>query len=473
MSSPHSPGSGPAVTFWGAARTITGSMHMVDVGGEQILLDCGLFLDRGPEARERNRTFPFDPCRVRAVVLSHAHIDHCGNLANLVRQGFAGPILCTPATRDLLALMLADSAKIHEENALHANAVRSPDAPYVEPLSTRDDVRRTMEACVPVAYDTPVALNSCARLRLLEAGHVLGSAMIELTLAWGGRQWKVVFTGDVGRSGMPLLRDAASLPPADLVICESTYGGQSHDPIEQTTEMLRVMARQTLARGGKVLIPTFSLGRSQMLVHCLLEMIRAGQLPAVPLFVDSPLASDIAAVYRRHLDHLAPAVAAQLAAGGDFLDGPEVHYVRALEESRQLGGRKGPCVLVASGGMCEGGRILHHLKHNVDDPRASIILVSYQAPDTLGWRLLERKPTVRFLGRQWNKWAEVIALKGFSGHADQKDLLTLLAPQAGRVRQVRLVHGEPAPAETLATELRHLGFADVAVPKPGETVFLS
>jgi metallo-beta-lactamase family protein len=458
----------PRVTFWGAAGTVTGSMHLVEVAGDQVLLDCGLFLERRGDTPERNRHFPFDPYRLRAVVLSHAHIDHCGNLPNLVRQGFAGPIYCTPPTRDLLELMLVDSARIHEEDTLQANIVRSADTPWVAPLYSRDDALHTLELCVPIPYERPQAIGAHVQCRLVDAGHVLGSAMVALTVNCRGHEQTLTFTGDLGRPGMALQRDPAPLPPADLVICECTYGGTSHAPIAAVIESLRNLVRETVARGGKVLIPAFSLGRCQLVVHYLQQLMRSGQAPAVPIFVDSPLASNISGVYRRHLDYLA----AGASVAGDLFDGPLLHYVRAIEESRQLSARREPCVIVASGGMCEGGRILHHLKHNVDDPRSSVVLVSYQAPDTLGARLLERRPTVRFHGRDWNKWIDVLQLRGFSGHADHDDLLRALAPLTSRAPTVRLVHGEPAAAAALGNDLRARNFANVVPARYGETVEL-
>jgi metallo-beta-lactamase family protein len=362
--------------------------------------------------------------------------------------------------------MLIDSARIHEEEALHANMVRSGDMPWVEPLSTRDEARRAVDLCVPLPYDRLQTIGHNVQLRLVDAGHVLGSAMVALSIHYQGRAHTLTFTGDLGRPGMALQRDPAPLPAADLVICESTYGGSTHDSVAQVTEALRRVVEETMARGGKVLIPAFSLGRSQLLVHYLQTFMRAGRLPAVPIFVDSPLACNIAGVYRRHLDYLADRDEVRT----DLLDGPLLHHVRSLEESRQLSIRREPCVIVASGGMCEGGRILHHLKHNVDDPRCTIVLVSYQAPDTLGARLLERRPTVRFHGRDWNKWAEVVQLRGFSGHADHNDLLAAVAPLGDR--QVRLVHGEPEAAGALRKDLQERGFADVALAQYGETVAL-
>jgi metallo-beta-lactamase family protein len=451
----------PTVTFWGAAQQVTGSMHLVEAAGHRILLDCGLFLGSRSETYARNRAFPFRPAELDAVVLSHAHIDHCGNLPNLIRQGFTGPVFCTPATYDLLGLMLADSARIHEEDALVQRVLEQSGQ---EALYTREDAARTLGQCVAVPYDRPHALNAYAELRFADAGHILGSAMVGLALDGGGREWSLTFTGDLGRRGQGFLREPAAVPRADLLICESTYAGRRHEPLTQTLAALADTVRRTVARGGKVFIPAFSLGRAQIVVHYLREGVRSGRLPRVPLFVDSPLAADIAEVYRRHPDCLA----------GPPEVGPTaeelVHYVRTREESREVSRQRDPCVVVASGGMCQGGRILHHLQHHIDDPRCTVVLVSYQALQSLGHRLLERGPTVRFLGRKWNKWAEVVELTGFSGHADHADFLAALAPLAGRTPKVRLVHGEPAQAEALARDLRERGFPDIAIPGRGESV---
>jgi len=473
MISPSSPNSSePSVTFWGGAREVSGSMHLVEAAGRQVLLDCGLYLDRRIEADRRNRTFPFDPYRVDAVVLSHAHIDHSGNLPNLVRQGFGGPIYCTSATRDLLTLMLADSARIHEEEAIHANISRPHDEPWVAPLYTRQDVEKTLQQCVSLPWERSEEILPGITIRLVDAGHVLGSAMVALTARSHGRDFSLTFTADLGRPGLPLLRQPSPVPPADLVISESTYGGQTHEPIERMGEALRVLVRQTVERGGKVLIPAFSLGRVQLVVHCLQELLKKNRLPAVPIFVDSPLAGGIAEIYRHHPECLSEETLRELEEPVNFLTGPMLHYIRTVDESKQLNTRRGPCVIVASSGMGEGGRILHHFKHHIDDPRSSIVLVSYQAPDTLGWRLLERKPTVRFLGREWNKWANVVVLRGFSSHADHKDLLAALTPLAGRASKLCLVHGEPTACEALAKDLRVSGFPEVAIPVQGEKVNL-
>jgi metallo-beta-lactamase family protein len=445
-------------------------MHLLDIAGQKILLDCGLSLGNHPEVRRRNRELPFAAHEIDAVVLSHAHVDHCGNLPTLVRQGFTGPVYCTPATRDLMAVMLADSAKIQEEDAAYRLVLGDPGHPDARPLYTRNDAELTVERCVAVPYGAGRQILPDVRLRFVDAGHVLGSAMVVLTLDVPGGERTLAFTGDLGRRGFPFLREPAPVPEADLLICESTYGGRTHAPLDQLVERLADVVTTTTERGGKVLIPAFSLGRAQVVVYYLQRLMESGRIPGVPVYVDSKLAADIAEVYRRHPDCLTDPslrwLEDEAGAGG-------VRYVRSAEASKRLAARPEPCVIVASGGMCEAGRVLGHLQQVIDDPRCSIVLVSYQAPQSLGNKLLERGPTVRFLGRQWNKWAEVVDLNGFSGHADHNDFLSLLGPSAGRTRKVRLVHGEPEAAARLAEALRERGFGEVAIPERGETVSLA
>ena len=469
MDRPEDAISQPAITFWGAARAVSGSMHLVEAQGRSVLLDCGLTQGRRDESRQRNLHFPFHPRQIDAVVLSHAHVDHCGNLPSLVRQGFAGPVYCTPPTRDLLPVMLEDSARIQEEEAAHDNIRRQYREPWADPLYTRADADAAVERARAIPCDSRREILPGVSLTFVEAGHILGSAMIHLDFAEGG---SLTFTGDLGRRGMPILRPAAPIPPAEVVVCESTYGGCVHEPIEQSAATLADVVRRTAERGGKVLIPAFSLGRSQLVIHYLCRAMREGAAPRLPIYVDSPLAADITAVYRRHPDALTAEERKHLGEQPDFLGGDMVQYVRSFEESAQISAQSGPHVVVAASGMCEAGRIVHHLKHHIDDPRCSVVLVSYQAAGTPGRRMQERGPTVRFLGRDWNKWAEVIHLDGFSGHADQEDFLAYFQPLAGKVRKVCLVHGERERGEALAQGLRAAGFADVVSPEVGERVAL-
>ncbi|MFO0876002.1 MAG: MBL fold metallo-hydrolase [Gemmataceae bacterium] len=460
------------VTFWGAARTVTGSMHRVDVGSRSLLLDCGLFQGRRAEAQRRNSHFPFEAKEIDAVLLSHAHIDHCGNLPTLLRRGYPGPIYCTHATRDLLAIMLNDSARIQQEDADYLNRKRSRGEPRIEPLYEARDVTRVLRACQSVPYDRPVEVLPGVRATFLEAGHLLGSAMIHLEID-GTPVRKITFTGDLGRHGLPILRDPAPLPPADLVISESTYGGKTHAPAELLADNLGEIVRRTFARGGKLLIPAFSLGRTQTIIYFLHQLFRDHKLPEVPVFVDSPLAAAATEIFRLHPECFDEETADLLAREPDLFGGGQIRYVRDVEESKRLNARPDPAVIIAASGMCEAGRILHHLKHNIEDPRTTILLVGFQAPDTLGRRIAERRDEVRLLDRTRRLRAEVVTLNGFSAHADHDDLLRYLGPLASTTRQVRLVHGEVEPAEALATALRERGFPDVAVPDRGDIVELA
>lgn len=469
---PAPPRPEPTLTFWGAASAVSGSMHLFEAGNQTILLDCGLYQGKREEARERNSHFPFHPPLLDAAVVSHAHIDHCGNLPTLVRQGYAGPIYCTPPTRDLLRVMLRDSAKIQEEDAAHINIARNYAEPWVQPLYTQHDVDRVFAQLVAVPYGRETDIGRGVRFRFIEAGHLLGSAIVHVAAEGPDGPRTLTFSGDIGRRNMPILKPASPIPPADVLVCESTYGNRLHPSFDATVERLYAAVRDTVARGGKVLIPAFSLGRSQLIIHVLQLGLRAGKIPPVPIYVDSPLAADIADVYRAHPNSLSPDVAAAVREGHGLLGGDGVEYVRGFEDSMRLTTRPGPGVVIAASGMCDAGRIVGHLKQNVDDPRCTVVLVSYQAQGTTGRRLLEPKPTVRFLGRDWNKWIEVVHLDGFSGHADRDDFLAYLSPLAGRVKKVRLIHGEREQAEALAEALRAVGFADVSVPQPGDRVVI-
>lgn len=440
-------------------------MHLVEAGGQKLLLDCGLARGSREVARQRNSHFPFSPAEIDAVILSHAHIDHCGNLPNLVRQGFRGPIYCTPPTRELLGIVQRDSARIQEEEAFVLNVLDRPEE--VEALFTYADARQMIQQCVAVPYRQPTEITGGFRLHFSDAGHILGSAVTSMTIPCQHRDRSLTFTGDIGRRGLPYLPEPAPLPAADLIISECTYGGGIHPTLEQIAKTMTSVIRRTIARGGKVLIPAFSLGRTQLITYYLQVWMREGRIPEVPIFIDSPLAVDLAEVHRRYAGHLIGEAACLLREPVEM-----VHYASTYDESQELAGRRGPCIVIAASGMCEGGRILRHLKENIDDPRASILLVSYQAPGTIGNRLLEPKRTLRFHGRDWNFWAEVVNVQGLSGHADQNDLLSLLAPLAHCAGQVALVHGEVDRAELLASALREQGFARVAIPVIGETLRL-
>jgi metallo-beta-lactamase family protein len=465
MTRKHPPPAEPTLTFWGATRSVTGSMHQLHAAGRNLLLDCGFFQGHRAESHRRNSRFPFRPRDIDAVLLSHAHIDHCGNLPNLVKQGFRGPIYCTPATRALAAVMLGDAAKIQAEDAAYLNCHRDKGEPKIEPLYDGRDVYRTLLQLRAVPYDTPVDIGRGLEATFVDAGHLLGSAMISLR----ADGWRLTFTGDLGRPGLPILRDPAPVPPGDLVISESTYGGHTHEPVEETAERLGRVVRETTDRGGKLIIPAFAVGRTQTVVYFLHQLHRAGRLPEVPIYVDSPMAVRATEVFQAHPECFNAEALALLKDQPDLFAGRRVHYIEKVHDSIALNDHPEPCVIVSASGMCESGRVLHHLRHNIEDPRSTILIVGYQAADTLGRRLVERRPEVRILGGTYPLKAEVVVLNGLSSHADHGDLLRSLGPLAGTARKVRLVHGEPERAEALAEGLRAAGFADVAMPDRGET----
>jgi metallo-beta-lactamase family protein len=465
--------SDPSVIFWGAARTVTGSMHLLHVNGHKILLDCGLYQGRRSEAWERNSRFPFVPAQINAVILSHAHLDHCGNLPNLVRQGFSGPIYCTPATRDLAAVMLADSAKIQEEDADFHNRHREGGAAPLPPLYQRADVPHTTSLFHSIPYDRPGAIGFDMQVQFVDAGHLLGSAMVALKFHAGGRERTITFTGDLGRRNLPILRDPEAVPPGELLISESTYGGKTHPPTEELAGSLADVIERTVQRNGKVIVPAFSLGRSQTIVYYLHQLIQSGRLGALPVFVDSPLAAEATEIFRLHPECFDDETARLLMEDPDLFGTRRVHYTRSVEESKQLNSRHEPCVIIAASGMCENGRIVHHLKHNIEDARNTVLIIGFQAPNTLGRRLVEREPEIRIHNRILKLKAEVVVMNGFSSHADQQDFMAFLGPLARQTSRVRLVHGEMEPAEALAASLRAKGFADVVIPARGDIVSLT
>ena len=458
----------PTVTFWGAARSVTGSMHRLDACGQSILLDCGLVQGSSAATFERNRTFPFRPKTIDAVLLSHAHIDHCGNLPNLVKQGFRGRIYCTPATRALAAVMLGDSAKIQEHDAARQDARRSPGEPKAEPLYTGRDVYRTLLRLQAVPYDTPVRIGRGVQASFADAGHLLGSAITSVRIDAPNGPRRLTYTGDLGHAGLPILRDPAGVPEADLVISEATYGGRSHEPLRESAERLGQVVRRTAERGGRLLIPAFSVGRTQTIIYLLHQLSGAGKLPDVPIYVDSPMAVRATEVFHAHPECFDEATARLLQQHPDLFGGRRIRYVEKVHDSVALNHEPGPCVIISASGMCEAGRVLHHLKRTVEDPRSTILIAGYQAEGTLGRRIAEQSPQLRILGRTFTLAAEVVAMHGLSSHADHEGLLRRLAPLATSTSKLRLVHGESEAAAALADALRSAGFQDVAVPQPGE-----
>ena len=463
------------LTFHGAAQTVTGSRHLLALNGHQLLLDCGLFQGPRKETYERNLNFGFDPSAVDAVVLSHAHLDHCGNLPNLVRHGFSGPIHATPPTERITGLMLRDAAKIQESDVAYLNKKRagSGQAPAV-PLYTMADAEAAAELFQRRPYRTPFEPIPGALVSLVDAGHILGSAEVILDLEEKGRRQRLMFSGDIGRPGMPLVRDPVLPDDVDVLLMECTYGDRLHETIEQANDACRALIQRTADRGGKIVVPAFAVGRTQAIVYVLHQMVDRGELPRLPVFVDSPLAANVTEVFRTSVDEFDEETARFLkqdphgtAFGFDML-----RYTRDVAESKAINDMRGPLIVIAGSGMAESGRVLHHLKHTVGDPRNAVLLTSWMAPHTLGRRLMDGERQVRIYGETYDVRAEVAAISGLSAHADRNDLLTYAGAVRGRARRIVLVHGEAGPAEALRDGLRQAGFQDVLYPARGDGVDL-
>ncbi len=448
------------VTFDGAARTVTGSMHLVETGGARFLLDCGLFQGPRSEAREINSHLPFDAASIEAVVLSHAHLDHCGNLPTLVKQGFRGSIYCTPATRDIAAVVLRDSAKVQRQDADFLN--RHQTAPPVAPLYTMADADAAIGRFVTFNYGRPFSVGA-ATVTLSDAGHILGSALT--LVAADGRT--LGFTGDLGRAHGPILRDPDLLPAVDVLLTESTYGDRVHADLGSGEREVGALVRDTVARGGKVLIPAFAVERAQELIWLLHRQREAGEIPPVPVFVDSPMAVDVTEIFRLHADCFDDEIRAYLEENDPF-GFKQLRYVRSVEESKTLNTLHDPFIVIATSGMCESGRILHHLAHHVGDPQSTLLIVSFQAAHTLGRRLADGVSPVRILNDRFDVRLQVRALHAFSSHADRNELLNWIG-RIPKVGKAYCVHGELAQAQALAAALTGRG-VPTGVPTRGETI---
>lgn len=461
------------ITFYGAAQTVTGSRHLVHVNGHDFLLECGLFQGRRKETYARNLNFPFEPDEVEAVVLSHAHIDHSGNLPNLVKQGFTGPIYCTPATHRLAEIMLMDSGHIQEYDVRYVNKKRARRGePPIEPLYTQADARRTADFFQPQALYQPFSVIPGVEATLVEAGHILGSAGIILDLEEHGRKRRVMFSGDIGRVDLPILKDPVLPRDVDILIMECTYGDRNHYPPGSAYEDLQVVVQRTIDRGGKVIIPAFAVGRTQTLVYYFRKMFDNGEIPRVPVFVDSPLAINVTELFRKFPECFDEEARRFLredpqgrALGFDLLT-----FTRSVEESKAINDVKGPAIIISASGMAETGRILHHLRNNIDNPRNTILITSWMAPYTLGRRLAEGAKSVRIFGEPHDVHAEVVSINGLSAHADQQFLLEYAGAVKDRVETIYLVHGEEEAATALMTKMDELGFHDIQFPEPGTRV---
>ncbi|MFH0991033.1 MAG: MBL fold metallo-hydrolase [bacterium] len=461
--------------FLGAARTVTGSMHLISVNGSRVLLDCGLFQGRRAESYERNKRFPFDASTIDAVVLSHAHIDHAGNLPNLVRNGFEGPIYCTLATHDLCHVMLYDSAYIQERDSEFVNKKHAKrNEPAVDPLYTAEDVDQTMSQMTGVDYRKEIEVAGGVVISFHDAGHILGSAVTRIELEEHGRKITLGFTGDLGRKNMPILKDPDPIGAVDVFISESTYGGKSHDPVLGMENALLEVMNRTVKRGGKIIVPAFSVGKTQEFLYVLFKLYDDGRLPSIPIYVDSPLAVNATEVFRKHPECFDEETSAYIQQHEDPFGFGRLRYIRNVEESKKLNDLKEPCMIISASGMCEAGRIVHHLSNSIGDARNTVLVIGFMAEHTLGRRLVEKAPEIRMLGEGHFLKAEVVVLNSFSAHAGQDELLHYIEDMdRNRMKKIFLVHGELTQAQKLQALLQEKQYTGIFIPDRGEKVELS
>ncbi|MBN2086529.1 MAG: MBL fold metallo-hydrolase [Anaerolineales bacterium] len=462
------------IHFHGAAQTVTGSQFLIEISGKRILLECGLYQGRRAESYERNRSLPFNPRKVDAMLLSHAHIDHSGNLPSLVKNGYTGPIHVTGATGGLLKLVLLDSAHIQESDAAYVNKRNARRGkPPVEPLYTTPDAEAVLPLLDGHAYDEPFEVIPGVQATFFEAGHILGSAGICLDLSEHGKRRRLVFSGDIGRRGLPILRDPKLPPHADILMMECTYGDKLHRDLHEAELELRDTVQRTFRRGGKVIVPSFAIGRTQELVYCLGRMIEQGEIPQIPIVVDSPLAVGISDLYAKYPDYFDEEAVSLMKKGGKerALGYEYVTFTRSVDESKALNGKDGPMVIISASGMAESGRILHHLANNIGDPKNMILIVSWQAPYTLGRMLADQAKEVKIFGESIVRQAEVATIGGFSAHAGQNFLYEYAKAAASNSEAVFLVHGESKSAlpfqeklngDNLSTPVYYPGMGDQA-----------
>ncbi len=458
------------VTFHGAAGAVTGSKHLIETGGRRILLDCGLHQGHRDESEKLNRELPFDPASIDAIVLSHAHIDHSGNLPGAVKNGFRGMITCTFATRDLAAIMLPDSAHIQEYDIKYLNKKREKqNLKPLEPLYDAEDVTETMKHFMSIPYDRSFELFPDVSLRFVEAGHILGSAQVELTIREKGKIKVLLFSGDLGRPGRPILKDPDLSPRPDILLMESTYGGRNHEKQEEALRKLGGIIRRTFDAGGKLIIPSFSVGRTQEVLYYIHELVAIDAMPDMRVYVDSPLSFDATEVYKIHPECFDSQMRKYLFDHKSPFQFEGLHFIQGVQESKALNQDDSPMIIISASGMCENGRILHHLKNNIEDSKNSILIVGFMAEHTLGRRLLEGEKLVRIFGEEYNVEAGVEVISGFSAHADSDSLTDYASLVGQEAESIFLVHGETDQSEILASRIQERCGKTPLVPERGQT----
>lgn len=479
--------------FWGADQTVTGSSHHIETAGQNVLLDCGLFQGRRQDAADINSHLALAPEQLsggmlNAVVLSHAHIDHSGDLPLLSKQGYRGPIYTTPATIDLCAPMLKDAAHIQESDAefitkrgRRRSAIGVPAGPGavpVPPLYTQEDAAQVNQLFKPVKLHEPQLLAGSTKdagftMTSSNAGHMLGSTCVLIDAVEKGQTVRLLFSGDVGRKNLPIIKDPDPAPAADYLIMESTYGDRLHSPVADVKQKLATLIKAVLARGGHIIVPAFAVERTQQLILLLHELIDSKQLQEFPIFVDSPLALAVTDVFKKHTEDWDADACAFYNKGEDAFGWNRLRYIQTVQESKALNGLHMPFMVISASGMLEAGRILHHLKNGIEDPRNLVLITGYQAENTLGSKLLAKLPEVNIFGEPMRVRAQVESIDALSGHADQQELLDWMAPTAPGLKKVFLVHGEPVAQQALKAKIEERYKLEVVIPKRGDRVEIS
>jgi metallo-beta-lactamase family protein len=461
------------IKFCGADRTVTGSRHLLSINGYNILLDCGFFQGRRAETYERNLNFSFDPKSIDAVIISHAHMDHLGNLPNLVRQGFHGEVYCTSATLDLASIMLMDSANIQEGDAKYVNKVRRRhNEPPIEPLYVKTDIPPVLKLLRGSAYDHPFNIAENIQLVFRDAGHILGSSIPVLNINDGDRQVSICFSGDLGRYDIPIIRNPYVVTDSDILIIESTYGNRLHADIKDASDKLATIINETISKGGKLLVPSFALERTQEIIYYLHQLRVNNVIPNFPIYIDSPLAIDATSVFRIHPECFDSETIEFMRSVEDPFGFRGLHYVTDVEESKSLNYSQTPMMIIAGSGMAEAGRILHHLKNNIGNPKNTILIVGWQAENTLGRKIAEKWPEVPIFGEKYKLRCRVEVLNEFSAHADRNDLVNWASAGKDRWQKVFIVHGEESASLALADSFREVGLKNVVVPEFGQSFTL-